>query len=61
MVAIFWTVFGYKCIKFHAFITKCTILWNFAVKLLRIELIAWLEKMELAISKFATGEFTHAF
>ena len=28
----FWTVFGYKCTKCHAFITKCTILWNYAVK-----------------------------
>ena len=29
----FWTAFGYMCTKFHAFITKCTIVWNFAVKL----------------------------
>ena len=36
----FWTVFGYKFTKCHAFITKCTILWNCAVKLPHYWLLA---------------------
>ena len=28
----FWTSFGYKLTRFHAFITKCTIRWNYAIK-----------------------------
>ena len=31
-IKFFWTVFGYKCTKFHTFITR-TILWNYAFNL----------------------------